>query len=591
MRDYPKEVLDAVYGNEVPAVIYTAEERKALIDKQLSEGKSKFAEDNAKKTAEFNKYHARIGELSPEELAANSGNWLKTLKEKDAMAISDGDAREAAIIKQHFEEKARMDRYFSRTISIHATDLGNSERFIRRNTGKLKYCHDFKIWYIWSDRKGVWAKDEAGTAAEIMKQQVKDLHEEAKGYALGDQEKMRIWAHKCETPARINAALELSATDCDMAITSDKLDTDLMLFNFNNGTYDLGLDLFLPHDKSQNITKTCGYNYDLVAKCPNWEAFMVRIFKSLPDEERKDMIEYLQKAVGYSLTGSTSEQSIFLCHGAGGNGKSVFNEVLRMLFGEYGTTISARSLTLEGDKSIRNDLAGLKGVRFVSASENAKKSVLDEELIKKLSGGEPVQARFLNKEYFTFVPTLKLWWSFNHAPALNDQTESIWRRVRLIPFNETFSDKERIPMPVLLDKFKKELPGIFMWALDGLRKYKKHGLKSTGIIIEAVKNFKDECDVLYEWREQNIVAAETFYPQTMDVNGKMCIGEAQTPKIKSVDLYKNYTLWCEYNNERRIMSTTKFGLEMKERGYKKIRTNQGNVYINIKFLTEYGSKQ
>jgi putative DNA primase/helicase len=405
-----------------------------------------------------------------------------------------------------------------------------------------------------------------------MKEQVKSLHLEAEHHNR-DREAMTKWAFKCETPARIEACLTLAASDPDIAITTEDMDKDLMLFNFNNGTYDLEHDMFLPHDKLQNITKTCGYNYDPVARCPEWERFIERLFRSLPENDKKEIMEYIQKCVGYTLTGYTSEQIIILLHGSGGNGKSVFNECLRMLFGDYGMTIAAKTLTTDGDKQIRNDIAGLRGARFVSASENAKKSTLDEELIKKLTGGEPVQARFLNKEFFSFVPTLKLWWSFNHAPKLNDQTESIWRRVRLIPFNETFSEVERKPMNELMDIFSKELSGIFNWALYGFKKYKKNGLKSANIVESAVKSFREECDILYEWKIQNVIDAE---PTT--INGLNIVHE-----IKSTELYQNYITWCSYNHEKDIMNITRFGVELKERGFKKTRKNNGWYYVGIKF--------
>ena len=165
----------------------------------------------------------------------------------------------------------------------------------------------------------------------------------------------------------------------------------MYLFNMLNGTYDLKNHMFLQHDRENYITRQVSYNFDISATCPKFLSFVDRIFRSQKDKDQ--IIRYLQRAIGYTLTGEVSQQSIFLLHGAGSNGKSTLLETMRMLLGDYGTTIASSSLTTQKNEGVRNDIARLPGVRFVAASENSKGTVLDEELVKKLSGGDQVTER------------------------------------------------------------------------------------------------------------------------------------------------------------------------------------------------------
>jgi putative DNA primase/helicase len=320
------------------------------------------------------------------------------------------------------------------------------------------------------------------------------------------------------------------------------------------------------------ITREVPYNYDPTATCPEFLNFLNRIFRSRPDKE--EIIQYLQKGIGYSLTGDTSKQVIFLLHGSGANGKSTLIETIRKLMGEYGTTISANALTTKKNDSVRNDIARLMNVRFVSTSENAIGTSLDEELIKNLTGGDQVAARFLFQEEFLFHPHLKLWWAFNHPPGIRDMTHSLWRRLKMIPFEERIPDREQIPQYILLAQFEKELSGIFNWAITGLKKFQSTGMDDVTAVSEAVEHFREDQDVLFDFIKDccYIPEQQTIEPTKISESIK--------------NLFSKYIEWANKNNidSKYSMSKKRFSQELADRGFKREHLRTGNIFYGIQIL-------
>jgi len=450
---------------------------------------------------------------------------------------------------------------------IKCTDFGNGERFLNRYTNSILYCKLQNSWYLWDKDIGLWVKDDLLKIRENVKDVFLDIYSEAALIDDADQRtRVSKWAIQCEKPDHINACLNVAQSDPRVVVHPSKFDTDKYLFNMRNGTFDLRTYECLPHDKENYITKTVEYNYDPNAQCPRFLKFIDRIFRSRKDKEQ--IIEYLQKALGYSLTGEISQQAIFLLYGSGANGKSTLIETQRMVVGDYGTTIDSTSLITKKNDSVRNDIARLPNIRFVSASENSKGTILDEELVKKLSGGDQVTARFLFQEEFNFYPQLKLWWAFNHPPGLNDFTHSLMRRLKLIPFEEVISGKEIIDQSILLEWHREELPGIFNWEIEGLKKFRKDGLKDIDAIKTAVKEFKEEQDRLHDF-----INDICYQP------GKDGVVEQDIVTGASI-LCARFNQWAESNNEK-PMSQRKFSMELKERGFKREHTRTGNVFHGI----------
>ena len=491
-------------------------------------------------------------------------------------------SREIALQKQKIEEiqkselppkpeppkKIKVEAVFCENFAF--SDFGNSERLIAKTIGNIKYCPTNDSWYIWNG-EGYWKRDEVGVIKEYTKATLLSIREEAK-YASSDKrrEAAAAWAGKCECVHHVNAAITLAMTDPNVVMPLERFDRDVHLFNHLNGTYDLQNHMFLQHDRENHITRHVEYIYNKDAQCPNFLKFIERIFKN--QKEKDNVIRYIQKAMGYTLTGEVSQQCIFLLYGSGSNGKSTLLETMRMLLGDYGTTIASASLTTQKNENVRNDIARLPKIRFVTASENAKGTVIDEELIKKLTGGDEVTARFLFQEEFNFYPQLKLWWGFNHPPGLRDLTHSLMRRLKLIPFTEKIDDSEKIDQKILLELHRQELPGIFNWAIEGLKLFQKEGLKDIETVSIAVKEFKEEQDILYDWLNDNC------YVVIRDATTKEAL--KQDVRTAASVLYNNYKQWAISRNEK-VMSNTKFSIELLERGFKREKTRTCNQFLGI----------
>jgi putative DNA primase/helicase len=546
---------------------YTAAERKVLIEQYSGalERKEVAPEFALKKihpeteddplTKKFNEYRKRFesGELSKEEMERYDGDWLTALKEKDRKSTLDFIDNEGRQLNRN--EKAKMN-------NRPCTDMGNAERLVDQFNSEIRYCHNFKSWLVWNYSEGRWKKDTNGTINRICKDVTRRIIHEAGVFKFGTDEHKTLynWARQCECRTHIEGMLTLSQNDKHVIVAPTELDQDDFLFNLRNGTFNLKTFELQPHDKKLNISKLADYEYDAHAKCPMFLKYLDRIFRGNKNKDK--IISYLQRAVGYTLTGITIEQVLFLPHGVGSNGKSVFLETVRALMGEYSAVIQSRSLTTNRS-DINNDIAALVGTRFVCCSENNSDSKLDEEIIKLLTGGEAITARFLHQEFFTYKPKFKLWWSFNHAPVVSDQTFSIWRRIKIIPFLEVIPPEEIDKN--LAEKLTHELPGIFNWAIAGLKEYYKNGLQEPEDVTTAVTSYKDDQDILKDF-------IDLGYVITNNINDEM---RAET-------IYINFREWWFNNEQEKPMSSTKFGRLMRERNVGKVRRKNGNYYTGIR---------
>jgi len=306
-----------------------------------------------------------------------------------------------------------------------------------------------------------------------------------------------------------------------------------------NGTIDLEtgtLRASLPADLSTRMSPVI---FDPNATCPRWDQFMREVF--LEDEE---MIEYVQRAVGYSLSGDMTERVFFFLYGVGANGKSVFIETIGAMMGDYRLPISMETLAEQknvGGAGPRSDLVRLRGSRLATASEGAQGMRLDERLVKELTGGEPVVARALYEAEISFHPTCKIWLSTNHLPGIRDTSESIWDRLHLIPFEARFTEGQRDPG--LKAKLMEELPGILAWSVRGYQAWRERGLEKP----QAVKN----AGAGYRTGEDTI---SVFLGQTCKMGADLWIAGR--------DLTGAYHQWCNAGMEK-PMTSKRFGKELR----------------------------
>ena len=352
------------------------------------------------------------------------------------------------------------------------TEVGNAERLVHVHGEKLRYCIEFEEWLIWDGR--AWRKDQKKLIERIATQTFRSMYKEA-GKEDDDNRRRDLtkWAQSSERSAVLLNSIDRAKAF--LPVLQSELNRDRYKFNCENGVLDLKTGKLLEHDLSLLITNQSPVSYDPDADCPTWKAFLESVMKDENGKVKHELIEFLQKAIGYALTGDTSEQVAFFLWGNGRNGKSTFINTIKELIGDYGKQTNADTFTSKvHEGGINNDIARLSDARFVSAVESEDGQKLSESLIKQLTGGEPITARFLRKEFFEFLPEFKIFFTTNHKPIIKGNDEGIWRRIRLIPFTVTIPKEEidtRLP-----EKLLEELPGILNWAVEGCLKWQQEGV-------------------------------------------------------------------------------------------------------------------
>jgi putative DNA primase/helicase len=357
----------------------------------------------------------------------------------------------------------------------------------------------------------------------------------------------------CLTRARINAAVELSRSK--FHVEPDHIDGNIHVIGSSDGSV-LELDTGgILRGKHAIVTKKLGANFTEDSSCPEWTSFLNRIF-----EDDNDLIAFVRRAVGYSLTGSVSEQCLFILIGTGANGKSTFVNTLQRLFGDYSASVPMQTLMDQRNGSAQtNDLAYLVGKRFVAASEGERGQRLAESKIKMMTGGDRISCRAMYKDFFEFDPQFKLWLATNNLPTISGTDDAIWRRIMVIPFPVTIPLAERDQK--LGDRLANELPGICNWAMQGLREWRHQGLNPPLRVLQSTGNYREENDTVGQWIEAACV---------------------QGPRLLTTmkDLYESYKSWCE-NSSVEAMQNSCFGKELTRRGFKSIRGRCGNGRIGI----------
>jgi putative DNA primase/helicase len=402
--------------------------------------------------------------------------------------------------------------------------------------------------------------DDKGTVTKKAKRVVQSILAEAA--EIEDEETRKAFIQherKSEAKNRIDAMIGLAQSEGDVPVRLDDFDPDPMLLNTVAGTINLETGSIGIHRRSDLITKLSPIAYDPEAKCPTWNRFLDRVTTG-----DKELQGYLQRCVGYSLTGETSEHALFLLYGKGANGKSTFLEVLRYVLGDYAQTADFASFMVSKNQTIRNDIAKLNGARFVTATESESGKRMSESVVKQLTGGDTVSARFLFSEFFEFVPQFKLWLGTNHKPKVVGADDGIWRRIRLIPFTVQIPKEQQDKG--LSKKLKAEAAGILNWALEGLRQWQKMGLAEPDTVTDATSEYRADQDVLQHF-----------------VDARCKTGAGQ--RVKGAALYASYKQWAEIAGEF-IMSDRDFGNAMSDRGYHRYHTKSERGWDGIALTAE-----
>ena len=421
--------------------------------------------------------------------------------------------------------------------SFNLTDIGNAERLAHYYRDKILYCHVWKKWLVWDGIK--WADDDTGYLKILAKKTVRKIYEEAR-FVEDDSKRQAIARHalSSESNGRVKAMVSLAQSE--LPIQPDAFDKNKYLLNVKNGTIDLKTGILHPHKRENYITKVAPVVYDENAECPEWDRFLDRIM-----DGNENLISFLQRAVGYSLSGDVSEQCLFIFWGAGANGKSTFLRTIGTLLGDYSQHAATETILLKKGGGIPNDLARMKGARFVTCSEAEAEHKLAENLIKQMTGDDLISARFLHQEWFEFEPEYKLFLGTNNRPIIKGDEHAIWRRIRLVPFNVIIPEAEKDIH--LFEKLKNELSGILNWALKGAMDWQENRLGTPPEVIEATNEYRSDMDLIGGFIDE------------------CCVQESNV-QVSSKILYQAYSNWCENSGEFQLKQNW-FGRKLREKGF------------------------
>ena len=434
----------------------------------------------------------------------------------------------------------------------HLTDLGNAGRLVAQHGHELRYCYPWGKWLVWNFCR--WTPDNTGEIMRLGKETVRQIYAEASALTDEDARKnLAKHALRCEAAGRITAMLDLANSEPGIPVLPEQLDADPWALNVLNGTIDLRTGQLRPHRKEDLLTKLAPVSYDPGARCPTWERFLLEVMSG-----DMEMVRFLQCAVGYTLTGLTFEQVMFLLHGKGANGKSTFLETLRSMLGpEYTVQIRPETLMVKQGDGIPNDVARLRGARLVNARETEEGKRMAESLVKEMTGTDTITARFLRQEYFDFRPEFKLFLAANHKPTIRGTDLAIWRRIRLIPFAVTFPEDRQDKQ--LAKKLLAEIPGILSWAVQGCLAWQAMGgLGTPAAVRAATEEYRAESDTLAAFLSD-------------------CTIEDPQGQAQAGPLYTAYKSWADENGEK-PMNGTLFGRRLTERGLDKFRDRKSVTY-------------
>lgn len=423
-------------------------------------------------------------------------------------------------------------------------DTGNADRFTDMHGEILRYSYIRKNWYYYDGK--LWRVDQEGKVKNLADEVIEKMKQEQVYVPDGtDEEEARklFRRHIKNTRNHSGKSNMIKESEHLLPIKPETFDNDLHLFNVQNGYLDLKTGTLHNHDKEKYFTKISNVEYTDKADCPMWEQFLHQIFAG--DSE---LIEYIQRAIGYSLSGSTEEQMMFILYGNGRNGKSVFLDIVTELFGTYSTNIQPQAIMVKQQSNNANpDIAKLAGARLVTTTEPNEGVRFDEGLIKQLTGGDRVTARFLYEDEFEYTPQFKLWMATNHKPFIRGTDDGIWRRMAIVPF--TVQIPEHRVDKKLTHKLRREINAILHWAVEGYLKWQQDGLKEPQCIKDQRQEYRTEMDSI-----------EAFIQEC-------CVLDSFS-NVQAKTLFQAYREWASENGQY-MMSNTKFGREMAKKFIKR----------------------
>lgn len=447
------------------------------------------------------------------------------------------------------------------------TDTGNAQRLYDRFGKVIRYSYNRKKWYFWTGKR--WEIDDNGEIKKLADMICKDIKREA--FNCRDDEtrdQLLKYANKIEQSRNKEAMIKECQHIENIPVSPEDFDSNPGYLNCQNGIVNLRNGELMPHDSLHMMTKICNCDYDVSHGTPKrWMQFLDEVTNG-----DKELQNYIQKCIGYSLSGSTQEQCAYFLYGLGNNGKSTFLDTIAEMLGTYAANTQPDTIMLQSKigstgGGANSDIARLKSARFVTCEEPTEGIRLNEGLLKQLTGGSKVTCRFLYGEEFEYTPEFKIWVATNHKPVIRGTDLGIWRRVRLIPF-EVNIPSDKIDKHLKF-KLRNEFPQILAWAVDGCIKWINEGMTMPQAVYKATKDYQSEMDLIASFMEECIL---------VDYNNNDI--------VMASDMFALYTKWANMNNEYGGMTSKKFLAELSKKVPEKGRNSKG-TYFNHVSLTEY----
>lgn len=436
-------------------------------------------------------------------------------------------------------------------------DVRNAKVFARMYRGVLLYVHGIDKWQKWQNGRWQWCdKDEPIAAAKDVATKLVKL---AANELQDDPDKAKRLIREATAASnlpKLLAMITLGKSEPGMGVAANTLDTQARLLGVINGVVDLRMGFLLQNKPEMLITQHCAAKFDKSAKCPLWLQTLDQVFQG-----DTATIKTFQLLLGLTLTGEVGEEFIIFAIGFGANGKSLLSNVVTAIIGEYAKTVPSSLLAARrgDDHSPRSDLAMLNGARLVSINELPAGMQLNEQMVKQIAGREPISARFLHKEFFTFLPRFTTWVRTNHKPIVKGDDDGIWRRIIPIPFRRKFAPHEQDPK--LEAKLLAERDGILMWMIEGAMEYYRNGISLSPAIKREQAKYRKDSDMLGE-----------FLGECTDVD--------PSSRVKKSDLYQRWKWWCETNG---VQPGSKKALtqRLEERGFAGTQSNGVPYYQGL----------
>jgi len=426
------------------------------------------------------------------------------------------------------------------------TDLANSRRFVRLHGERVRHCHAWGKWVVWDSTR--WALDTDGAVVRLAKSVADSVWAEAR--ECGDTDALKF-AARTASDKSIRAFLNLAASD--VAVHPEDLDCNGWLLNCPNGTLDLRTGELRAHRREDMLTKITTASYNADAGSFAWDRFLEDVFTVQP------LIDFMRRLLGYALTGDTREHVLPVFWGRGANGKSTLLESYMHALGpDYSGKATADLLLAKRSDGHPTAIADLHGKRFLACVETGDGRRLNEALVKELTGGDTLKARRMYEDFWQFAPTHKLALCSNHKPTVRGTDLGIWRRLRLIPFVESFTGTRADK--TLPDKLKAEADGILAWAVRGCLEWQRGGLTEPDEVQAATAEYRSAEDTIARFLDE-------------------CCAVTPDAETRGPDLYRRFREWCERGGEHPF-SARRFASALEEKGFAR-RISNGVVWERI----------